>query len=608
MQILDHNLAALRRADPALAEALARCAPAPDIEVCRARSGAPALSVGGRLECSLEDPLAEARELARAFLARAREVGARRLVVFGLGLHSLPQLAAFEGEVLVIEPRLDVVRTVLEQVDVSDALARAALLAGEDLERVWRHPLFRGPSRGLLLAQPPARRRAPRLHDALVARFDPGGSRGRLDIAVVPPLHGGSLPVAHACVRALRALGHRVRDLDLQPFWPAYQALLDGTSELRLRPAGEALRASLVRIVGELLLARFQAHPPDLLFALAQAPVDAEVLTRIGRLGIPRALWFCEDFRVMRYWPGLARCYDVIFHLQPGEFETELRAAGGFGHPLPMGFDPGLHRPVELSSDERARYGADLSFVGAAYHNRVQFLPALVPLGLRVWGTGWPALPAFTSCMPEPNRHQSSEVSNKIFNASKINLNLHSSPWTDGVNPVGDYLNPRTFELAGARAFQLVDERSALAAAFRPGVELETFRDLDECRRKIRHYASRPDERAAIAAAGQRRALAEHTYLHRMGEALRVLEAGPVPLVPRRDARHSVGAVLDAAGAEPGLQAVLRRIDPERELDAEAIRQAVGCGRGPLSREELLLLYLREARGEVVLRDAGAAA
>jgi spore maturation protein CgeB len=247
-----------------------------------------------------------------------------------------------------------------------------------------------------------------------------------------------------------------------------------------------------------------------------------------------------------------------------------------------------------------------VSFVGAAYHNRVQLLPALAPLGLRIWGTGWPALPALLECMPEPNAYQSSEASNRIFNASKINLNLHSSPWTDGVNPVGDYLNPRTFELAGAGAFQLVDERSALASAFEPGKELETFRDLEECRRKIRHFLAHPAQREEIAAAGRRRALAEHTYVHRMGEALRVLEAGPVPLVARGGGGHSVGAAIDAAAGQPELQAILRRIEPDRELDGEAIRRAVGAGSGPLSREELLLLFLREARGEVVLGGAAA--
>ena len=604
MTILDLNLAALRRADAALAEAVASCAPCPDLEVHASRSGAIALGVAGRLECSLENPLAEARDLAQHFLARARAVGARRLVVFGLGVHTLPQLAAFDGDLLVIEPRLDVARAVFEHVDVCALLGRGVLCAGEDVSAALRHPAFRGAARGLFLAHAPARRRAAALHDRLLGRFDPGESSGPLDIAVVPPLYGGSLPVARACVRALRALGHRVRDLDLEPFWPAYQALLRGTSELRLRPAGDALRAGLVKIIAEMLLASFSLHPPDLVFALAQAPLEADTLAKIGRLGIPRALWFCEDFRVMKYWPGLARAYDVIFHVQPGSFDEPLREAGGFGHPLPMAFDPELQRPLELSADERARYAADVSFVGAAYHNRVQFLPALVPLGLRIWGTGWPALPAFADCMPEPNRHQSTEASNKIFNASKVNLNLHSSPWTDGVNPVGDYLNPRSFELAGAGAFQLVDERSALADAFTAGRELETFRDLDECRRKIRHFLARPEERAAIAAAGRERALAEHTYAHRMREALRLLEAGPVPLARRSGEQHSVGAALEASSGEPDLQAILRRVDPALELDGDAIGRAIGRGHGPLSREELLLLFLREARGEVVLVDA----
>jgi spore maturation protein CgeB len=606
MTTLERNLAALRRADPELADAVASCALGADIDLRPSRTGALALEVGGRLECSLENPLAEARELAAHFLTRASDAGARRLVVFGLGVHTLPLLGSFEGECLVIEPRLDVVRAVLEHVDAADALGRVALHAGEDVDAAQRHPAFRAQTRGLFLAHAPARRRAGALHDRLLARFDPGASGARLEIAVVPPLYGGSLPVARACVRALRALGHRVREHDLEPFWPAYQALMRGMADPRLRAAGESLRQGLVRIVGEMLLASYTLHPPDLVFALAQAPLDADTLVRIGRLGIPRALWFCEDFRVMRYWPELARAYDVIFHVQPGAFDAPLREAGGFGHALPMAFDPDVHRPVELSAEERARYAADVSFVGAAYHNRVQFLPALAPLGLRIWGTGWPALPALLDCMPEPNAHQSSDASNRIFNASKINLNLHSSPWTDGVNPVGDYLNPRTFELAGAGAFQLVDERSALASAFAAGHELETFRDLDECRRKIRHFLAHPAQRESIAAAGRRRALAEHTYVHRMQEALRVLEAGPVPLRARGGAGHSVGAAIDAAAGEPGLQAILRRIEADRELDGEAIRRAVGAGSGPLSREELLLLFLREARGEVVLGGAAA--
>jgi hypothetical protein len=69
-----------------------------------------------------------------------------------------------------------------------------------------------------------------------------------------------------------------------------------------------------------------------------------------------------------------------------------------------------------------------------------------------------------------------------------------------------------------------------------------------------------------------------------------------------------VGAALDAAAGEPELRRILGRLDPDLPLDAEALAAAVRAGTGPLSREEKLLLYLREARREVVIREAREAA
>ncbi len=608
MQTLDRNLACLHRSDPGLARRVATATSDPEVQVLEARTGAPVWRVAGALECSAEDPGAEARELARHFLTRAADSGARRLVIFGLAPHVLPQLLAFDGTLLVVEPSLALVRSILERVDLSAALARVSLVVDEAPAPALRHAVFTSGERGLMLAHAPARRRAPALHDHLVSRFHPGGTPRALDIAVIPPMYGGSLPVAHASARALRELGHRVRLVDLEPFWPGYQQVLVHTADARLRARGDRLRADLVRVIGATITSTFELRPPDLVFALAQAPLDAEALETLRAMGIPRALWFCEDFRVMKYWSAVAPLYDTVFHVQPGELETGLREAGGFGHPLPMAFDPSVHRPLTPAPDDLERYGCPVGFVGAGYHNRIQLLPALVPLGLRIWGTDWPLVPPFIDCMPEPNVRQTPEASNRIFNATGINLNLHSSPWVDGINPVGDYLNPRTFELAGAGAFQLVDERSTLRDAFTPGEELETYADVEECRQKIRYFGDRPDERREIAARGRERALAEHTYLHRMREAIRVLEAGPAAVFPRGDAQGSVGAVVAASGDEPELRELLERIEPELPMDASALSAAVGSGSGPLSRTEKLLLYMREAGREVVVHEDGGGA
>lgn len=605
MELLAANMEALRSADPALAERIDRASSDETVEAFTARSGAVSLRVDGAQEASSEDPEAEGRELARHFIQSAREAGATRLVVFGLGVHTLRFLEDFDGALLVIEPSATLMRAALERIDLSQALARVPIVVGSDVAAALRHPIFTAPERGMFVSHPAARRRARELHDALACRFQPGGAPRRLDVAVVPPMYGGALPVAGACARALSELGHRVRDLDLSPFWPAYQHILRTAGDERLGALCDSLRAAVVRLVGEFLLGQIELDPPDVVLAIAGAPLDPQTLERLGRLGITRALWFCEDFRVMPYWAELVGSYDTVFHIQPHDFAAPLREAGAFGVPLPMAFDPALHRPIELTADARRRYACDLSFVGAGYHNRRQFLPALFSLGLQLYGTEWPLSAPFAAVMPEPNVRQSSESTNRIFNASRINLNLHSSPWCDGVNPMGDYVNPRTFELAGGGCFQLVDERRELGRYFDIGTEVETFADVEECRKKIRHYLAHPEERRQISAAARRRALAEHTYRHRMEQAIDALLAAPSPLIPRRRVLPTAGSVLEAASSdEPGLCEVLRRLDPQRPLDRDAISDAVGAGGGPLSRDEKLLLFMREARSEVAVLDA----
>jgi spore maturation protein CgeB len=604
MDLLARNLAALARRDGDLAAALEACPPSPEIAIETARSAAPTLRVSGRLEASSEDPEREARELCQSFAAAAERAGATRWVLFGLGVHTLRCLPLPAGPCLVIEPSLAVCRAVLQVVDLSDALERVSLVVSDRLDAVLRHPAFRGEPRGIFLAHPAARRRAPAFHDGLAQRFVPGGASQPLDIAVVPPLAGGSLPVAHGVARALRELGHRVREIDLTPFCAAYDEVDRTTCDPRLASRRAALRAGLSRLLGELLLSRFALDPPDLVFALAQAPLDGETLAALGRQGIARAFWFCEDAHVLPYWKQLSDSYDVFFHLQPDVLAEPLRDMKVYAAPLQLGFDPSVHRPVELTAEQRRRYACDLSFVGAGYHNRRQFLPGLTDLGLRMYGTSWPAAPPFPEMSPEWNAWQSSEASNRIFNASRINLNLHSSPWVEGVNPVGDYLNPRSFELAGARAFQLVDVRRDLPLFFEPEREVASFRDLGECRRKIAYYLAHEDERLEMAERSHRRALAQHTYRHRMAEAIERISAGPVPLAPRRRGATTAGALRADAACEPGLCAVLGRLDPDRVLDSSAITDAVQRGEGGLSEAEQLLLFMREAAAELSLHGA----
>ena len=130
-------------------------------------------------------------------------------------------------------------------------------------------------------------------------------------------------------------------------------------------------------------------------------------------------------------------------------------------------------------------------------------------------------------------------------------------------------------------------------------MELETFRDVQECRRKIAHYLEHDDERAEIAERGHRRALAEHTYRHRMERAVDALRRGPSPLVPRRRRHPSVADIADAAKTEPELFEVISRIPQDTRWGTAALSAAVAKGDGPLSRAEKLLLFMREYEKEI---------
>ena len=83
----------------------------------------------------------------------------------------------------------------------------------------------------------------------------------------------------------------------------------------------------------------------------------------------------------------------------------------------------------------------------------------------------------------------------------------------------------RLFEATGVGALLVTESARNLPGLFTPGEEVVTYDSPDDLVEKVRHYAAHPDERIAIAAAGQRRTLGEHTYRQRMRELDALLRA-----------------------------------------------------------------------------------
>jgi spore maturation protein CgeB len=332
-------------------------------------------------------------------------------------------------------------------------------------------------------------------------------------VLIVLPLYGGSLPIGGYCGNALKEMGHVVEYFEAPSFFGAFEALKAlrvGTDRL------DYLENSFLQVVSQAVLAKVESFAPDLVLSMAQAPLSRQALKRLRRDKVATAMWFVEDYAVFPYWKAFAPLYDLFAVIQKGDFLEQLLA---IGQPnafyLPLAADPGVHRPLNLTPVERRKYGSEVSFVGAGYPNRRLAFRQLTGCDLRIWGNDWDGEVTLSPYLQRGGERIGTEEVVRIFNASAINVNLHSSVQPGVLVGDGDFVNPRTFELAASGAFQVTDRRALLPELFAAD-ELALFSDMSELLRHIEYYRFDAEARAAISARARARVLADHTYVHRM--------------------------------------------------------------------------------------------
>jgi spore maturation protein CgeB len=591
MDVFEKNLSLLRHRDPMLAVRVEKQAECGRIPVEIARNGEPTLKSRGLALHSFRDPGKEGRNWAQHAAAEFNlsEAGPVTVLGFGLGYH-LKGLAGLKIGGTVIEPDLEMFAAALEHLDLTDVLENFRALVGISPERLRR-------AHGNLLAQtilphPPSLRLYPDTLGTL-QRYGEGvkaARSGGLKILLVNPVAGGSLPIAYYCASALRSLGHLVTTFASEAFVQG----MDFAGNYLFERCRKAFRSGLTETISQGVELLAKETRPDIVLALAQAPLLPGTLTRLAEMEIPSAFWFVEDYRVLTYWRELAPCYTHFFGIQKEEFRKELAAIGVTKYNyLPTAAAPAIHLPVELTPEEREKYGAPLSFVGAGYYNRRILFRGLTDYPFKIWGSDWPVAPPLDHLIQLNAARIDTETCVRIFNASTVNLNLHSSLSHEGVVPDGDFVNPRTFEIAACGAFQLVDGRTLFGELFEAG-EMENFSDLAELRDKIDYYLARPDERCRFAQLGMARVLREHTYVRRMEELLAVMLADQPVMAAKHGARMDEHDRLrENIDRQEGLREILERLPPAIPPTLADIYGALREGEGSLSRAEKIFLALK---------------
>lgn len=195
------------------------------------------------------------------------------------------------------------------------------------------------------------------------------------------------------------------------------------------------------------------------------------------------------------------------------------RELGGNAFALPVtACNPDFHKEYKLTRTEEQNYNCDVCFVGALmdniyYRERLEVLEALASdtFDLAIWSPNEDVIVQNDNLRRFYRGKASGEKMYKIYNASKILLNIHGPTMQHGGNL-------RTFEVTGCGAFQLIDHYNS--DWFEDGKEIVSFADITDLKDKIKYYLQNEDERRRIACQGQQRAYRDHTYKHRMSKIL----------------------------------------------------------------------------------------
>jgi spore maturation protein CgeB len=599
MNTFEANLATVAAHDGSLAAAIKQ-AQGGVLTIVPARSGVPTASAAGRSIHSAYDPRREAETWANAQApaCRAGEV----LVVLGVGLlYHVEALRACVAHdtIVAIVPDLN------ELHDACTARRMDSWIAG--VEWLWDQTAAMAealaakgrPLRFLTYA--PAAVLHASVHAALerlIRHHIAARAGGQIHVAVVGPIYGGSLPIARYTVSALEQLGHRVSWIDHSPHLASYE-LMAGLNEPRHRAM---LQSRLADLLGQLTIARIAEDPPDVILALAQAPMSLPLLEHLRRKQFLTAMWFVENYRHLTYWQQVAAGYDHWFVIQQQSCEDALRYAGArHVSYLPMAADPAVHRPVALTPDEQALLGADVSFVGAGYANRRDVLPHLITheWSFKLWGNEWDSDSVLSAVLQRQGARIDTETCVKVFNATKVNINLHS--WTgEGLDPDGDFVNPRTFELAACGAFQVVDRRTLLPEVFTKE-QIVTCERPDDLAPRVGRWLRDDLGRQQAADAARQRVLAEHTYVHRMRQLLTQIGVSrPDRVGAILQGERQAAALIERSKPVPELIPILSEFPARARVELKDVAARIRT-RGTsvtLSREDLLLLMLDEYRME----------
>jgi len=170
--------------------------------------------------------------------------------------------------------------------------------------------------------------------------------------------------------------------------------------------------------------------------------------------------------------------------------------------------------PAEkINEADRAKLACDVAFTGESYNMRGEagyrsdILDFLGDFDVRIWGdVGWHKRFSYYKNLERFYKGARLPIEDllKLYSLATVNLNMPSPQIFTG-------FQPRTFEIAAARGFQIVDWREELDEVFTED-ELVTFKTIPELIEKVNYFKRNPEKRESYVENAYKKVIAEYTW------------------------------------------------------------------------------------------------
>lgn len=308
-----------------------------------------------------------------------------------------------------------------------------------------------------------------------------------------------------------------LQNLGLKIYEPEYPKFKDQNA-LQKRLYRKKFLANFFHLQNQKYIEALDKYKPDFIFVINNSRMNGEFLQYANKQQIPLYMYCIDSIRWCDKALEHMKYYDEIFSYEPSDTEIEFKP-GKFVKFLPLGFDSDIYKPNYSITDKKY----DLCFVGRldkrrlsvlekiaeyAYKNNLTFavytsiqlfhiphfwlIPKLLVRRLK-YNLKYRYLMKYII-----NRPIIGDELTALYNNSKICLNIHVG--THAGMHTGP--NPRTFELLGCQAFEIIDAGHISETTLQHGKDLIEFHNTEELIKQIDYYLKVPEERLKIAAAG----------------------------------------------------------------------------------------------------------